>query len=473
MSKSRSAPWLTGRTFSRRYQLGRKIGEGGMAEVYYATDVFSHNPVAIKVLSSRFCSDISQQQKFFREERSLRNISHEHVVGVIDSGVQEEQGYQLMFLVLDYVHGCTLQHLLNQRKVLTPAEMFEIILPAVEGLSEVHAHDLIHRDLKPSNILLSADHRDIKLTDFGLTRRANQTWTGELMGTPSFVAPEIVTPGAEVGVQADIFSLGIIMYRMLSGRLPFAECSDDQQIIYHNVNTELPDINKYAPQLDQNISGIIKWCTRKPPRFRPSNATELFEILQQTRSELSDEALNYRWFSHIPMGRNLWEDVAHITEAGHSLEESQSLISTAVKDIDKSIRFTEPPTDPYTDSENTDDSANSVRDTANNFFDRTSVLSAQYHLPREAFESSAQYSPLPQQSITPPPHNPRKPQSPWSPRVSNVMKLGIGILFIIAFTVFSLLGWQLARILVDSPLIPQLNTFLTAHGDEHLLGNFL
>ncbi|MFW0109522.1 serine/threonine protein kinase [Rothia sp. P13129] len=468
MSKSRSDAWLTGKTFGQRYQLGKKIGEGGMAEVYYATDVFSHNPVAIKVLSARFCSDISQQQKFFREERSLRNISHEHVVGVIDSGVQEEQGYQLMFLVLDYVHGCTLQDLLNHRKVLTPAEMFEIILPVVEGLSEVHAHDLIHRDLKPSNILLSADYRDIKLTDFGLTRRADQTWTGELMGTPSFVAPEIVTPGAEVGVQADIFSLGIIMYRTLSGRLPFAECSDDQQVIYHNVKTELPDINKYAPQLDQSISGIIKWCTRKPARARPSHATELFEILQQVHSDLSPDALNYRQTDDALPSRSLWEDVAQLTAAGQPLEESQNLIFTAFKEVDKNLKFADSRTFEDAKSENTYYSDSSVRDTTAENSDDTSALSAQYYLPQGPAESSHPIVTPPQQAFHTHPTTRRKPPQSWTRKPTLPVCIGIMLVFILTYTIAGFLGQQLAVILIQSPLIPHLNA-LPALPSEGLL----
>lgn len=307
-------PWLTGEIFDGHFEVGHLIARGGMAEVYHGIDLWSNNPVAIKVLSPQLAADPSQQQKFFREERSLRQISHEHVVSVLGSGTEKICGLDLMFLVLDYVHGCTLQQLLTVRPVLSVQETLDIVLPVVEGLSEVHAHRLIHRDIKPSNILLSSEERSIKLTDFGLTRRQDQSWTGELMGTPAYVAPEIVDPQASVGPGVDIFAMGIVMFRMLCGRLPFSGSGDDQRIIYHNVNTEIPSIARFAPGVDSDLVGVIKWCTRKQTSARPADATELFEVLLDIRRKLSPAELAYRADDLVANHRPMWDDVEEIAE---------------------------------------------------------------------------------------------------------------------------------------------------------------
>lgn len=314
MSEKNTQSWLTGEIFDGHFEVGHLIARGGMAEVYHGIDLWSNNPVAVKVLSPVLSTDPSQQQKFFREERSLRQISHKHVVGVVGSGTQKVQGQELMFIVLDYVHGSTLQQLLSLRPILSVQESLEIIIPAVEGLSEVHAHRFIHRDIKPSNILLSSVERSTKLTDFGLTRRTDQSWTGELMGTPAYVAPEIVDPQASVGPGVDIFAIGIVMFRMLAGRLPFSGMNDDQQIIYHNVNTEIPSLTQFAPGTDADLVGIVKWCTRKQASARPADATELFEVLQAIRQRLSFEELNYRADLADAPRTTLWEDVEHIAE---------------------------------------------------------------------------------------------------------------------------------------------------------------
>lgn len=315
MSEHESIPWLTGEIFDGHYTVNQLIARGGMAEVYHGVDLWSNNPVAIKVLSPQFSGDPSQQQKFFREERSLRQINHEHVVGVIGSGTQKIHAMDVMYIVLDYVHGCTLQQLLTRRTVLSVEETLEIILPAVEGLSEVHAHRLIHRDIKPSNILISATEHSIKLTDFGLTRRLDQHWTGELMGTPAYVAPEIVDPQAQVGPAVDIFAVGVVMFRMLTGRLPFTGMGDDQQIIYHNVNTEFPSVAQFAPGIDSDLQGVIRWCTRKQASSRPVDGTELFEVLKNIRAQLSTEELQYRAPLDNPPHTTLWEDVTLIAES--------------------------------------------------------------------------------------------------------------------------------------------------------------
>lgn len=307
-------PWLKGHIFDGHYQLGQLIARGGMAEVYHAVDLWSNNPVAVKVLLPHLSADPAQQQKFFREGNALSKIRHRHVVGVLASGSEEVAGQQVMFLVLDYVHGSTLAQLLTQRPVLSVDELLEVTLPVVEGLSEVHAHRMIHRDLKPANVLLDSETRTVKLSDFGLTRRADQSTTGQLMGTPSFVAPEILEVGGTVGPQADIFALGVMMFRMITGRMPFAGAQDDQQVLYLNMNSDIPPVAPLVPGLPADMAGIIAWCTRRRVQDRPQDATELYRALADVKASLSPEELSLRApLDQLPI-LGFWEQVEEIAE---------------------------------------------------------------------------------------------------------------------------------------------------------------
>lgn len=481
MSEKKKQPWLTGEIFDGHYEVGHLIARGGMAEVYHGVDLWSNNPVAIKVLSPQLSADPSQQQKFFREERSLRQISHEHVVGVLGSGTQTVHGLKLMFIVLDYVHGCTLQQLLTTRPVLSVGETLDIIVPVAEGLSEVHAHRFIHRDIKPSNILLSSLERSIKLTDFGLTRRTDQSWTGELMGTPAYVAPEIVDPKASVGPGVDIFALGIVMFRMLAGRLPFTGLSDDQQIIYHNINTEIPSLAQFAPGIDSDIVGVVKWCTRKQASARPADGSELFEVLQSIRERLTQDELAYRAQSSAPQETQMWDDVEYIAErtgATNVLQRTSiSGFKTLENDHDDSswnetdsdfleteyyepqkISGVGPQPAPHTSYleefiEN---------ETGATFIDergstRYEPISASY---RHESSSSAQEHSLPRTSQCeqvppasedfPTKGDPRKAPELWqpAPALPTVVLIFIGIL--LAFVVAGFVGWQIAQSTVQS-----------------------
>lgn len=322
-----AAPWLTGVIFKGHFEVGHLIARGGMAEVYHAVDLWSDNPVALKVLLPHLSTDPAQQQKFFREGSALKKIQHENVVGVIDEGTELVHGQQVMFLVLEYVHGCTLAQLMQLRPVLSVGEMLDVMIPAVEGLSEVHAHHLIHRDIKPANILLEADTEGVKLSDFGLTRRADQSATGQLMGTPSFVAPEILDVASPVGPPADIFALGVMMYRILTGRMPFAGADNDQQVLYHNMNTDIPSLTHLAEGISSDIAGVVSWCTRRNPRDRPQDATELYRALRDIEARASEQEKGYRLDQADQPTATLWEDVADIAEQSGRVRHGQTAIT--------------------------------------------------------------------------------------------------------------------------------------------------
>jgi non-specific serine/threonine protein kinase len=294
--------------------VGSLIGRGGMSEVYYALDLWSNNPVALKVLSPTLAKDAANRQKFHREERSMRQVGGGgHTVGVISSGTEYFSGEMVMYIVLEYVHGCTLSQLLRVRNALSLGEALDILIPVVEALSEVHANRYLHGDIKPGNILLDANGQ-VKLTDFGLSRRDDQVDAGAPMGTPAYVAPEVLDPKVKVGAQADIFALGVMMYRMLSGRLPFVGLENDQQVLYHNANIEMPALTDVAPGADRDIAGLISWCTRKQPHARPEDATELFTALLEISESLGESERAWRAPSCPEPKLPLWEAVADIAE---------------------------------------------------------------------------------------------------------------------------------------------------------------
>lgn len=463
--------WLTGAIFSGHYEVGSLIARGGMSEVYHAVDLWSNNPVAVKVLLPQFSQDASVQQKFFREERSLRQVRHKAVVSVIDSGTEYLNGSDVMFLVLEYVHGCTLHQLLKIRPVFSVAEVFDIMLPIVEGLSEVHALSLIHRDIKPGNVLMSSAEHAVKLADFGLTRRQDQSWTGSLMGTPPYVAPEIVSARGEVGPQSDIFALGVMLYRMLSGRLPFGGM-DDQQVLYHNVNTELPSITRYAPGLSQDIVGLIKWCTRKSPSARPENATELFEVMCEIKDALAPAELTYKASIATEAHHDFWLDVAEIAEVSGANQALRHQSITAFGNAKDLLEETEgspvdlrpyahTPTDSTPDEDDDEWWDPGVNDES--AADKTQVytvnelrqvpISAEYSPSHRSVGASVTSRPS-QPTVTTVAQkasDPRHPLEPYVAPKAPAQIAGIAVALVAAAFLASFLGWWLATELMSTP----------------------
>ncbi|WP_237207200.1 serine/threonine protein kinase [Rothia nasimurium] len=481
-----AAPWLTGVIFKGHFEVGHLIARGGMAEVYHAVDLWSDNPVALKVLLPHLSTDPAQQQKFFREGSALKKIQHENVVGVIDEGTELVHGQQVMFLVLEYVHGCTLAQLMQLRPVLSVGEMLDVMIPAVEGLSEVHAHHLIHRDIKPANILLEADTEGVKLSDFGLTRRADQSATGQLMGTPSFVAPEILDVASPVGPPADIFALGVMMYRMLTGRMPFAGADNDQQVLYHNMNTDIPSLTHLAEGISSDIAGVVSWCTRRNPRDRPQDATELYRALRDIEARASEQEKGYRLDQVDQPTTALWEDVADIAERSGRIHRGQAAITGfgAAEDLldagtsgplsahEQAVRSAADapvevyaPTDfagvgPKTETQAVLDAQLSEHNAAQDpaVVEQLSI-SAEYNRQRATAHRSVRADAAPASAPKPAPVRPadpaqwteaqrRTPAERWRPPLSPVSIVLILALVLLGFVAAGLVGWWLASLIL-------------------------
>ena len=364
--------------------------------------------------------------------------------------------------------------------------MLDIMIPAVEGLSEVHAHHLIHRDIKPANILLEADTGGVKLSDFGLTRRADQSATGQLMGTPSFVAPEILDVASPVGPPADIFALGVMMYRLLTGRMPFAGADNDQQVLYHNMNTDIPSLAHLAEGISSDIAGVVSWCTRRSPRDRPQDATELYRALRDIEARASEQEKDYRLGQADQPATTLWEDVADIAEQSGRVRHEQTAItgfgaaddlldagsSGPLSEHEQAVRSAADapveiyaPTDfpgvgPKTETQAVLDAQLSEHDAAQDpaVVEQPSI-SAEYNRQRATAHRSVRADAAPASAPKPAPVRPanpaqwteaqrRTPAERWRPPLSPVSIVLILALVLLGFVAAGLVGWWLASLIL-------------------------
>ena len=222
---------LVGTLVDNRYQVQSRLARGGMSTVYLATDQRLERDVALKVLHPHLADDPQFLDRLGREAKAAARLSHPHVVGVLDQG---EDG-RLAYLVMEYIKGHTLRDVLNDKGALSPRLALALIDPVVEGLGAAHAAGMIHRDIKPENVLIADDGR-IKLGDFGLARAiSTSTSTGALIGTVAYLSPELVL-GKQADARSDIYSVGIMLYEMITGRQPF-DGEVPIQVAYQHVNS--------------------------------------------------------------------------------------------------------------------------------------------------------------------------------------------------------------------------------------------
>ncbi|HEX2423294.1 MAG TPA: serine/threonine-protein kinase, partial [Actinomycetota bacterium] len=219
---------------TERYQLDRSLGNGGMGEVFEATDLTLHRNVAVKLLSPSLVQDEPARARFLREARALAQVNSPHVVAVYDAGEDDERPY----LVMELVDGTTLEHELKGTGRVEPARAVAIAKDIASGLASAHEQGIVHRDVKPSNVFLTQSDA-AKIGDFGIARLerpdAILTLTGQTFGSPPYVAPEQAT-GGTVDARADLYSLGCVLFQMLVGRRPFSG-DDAVSLVYQHVHT--------------------------------------------------------------------------------------------------------------------------------------------------------------------------------------------------------------------------------------------
>jgi len=265
-----------GTLLNNRYQLLQKVGSGGMAEVFRARDSMLERYVAIKVLRADYTDNQSFQERFRQEARAAANLSHPNIVTVHDFGLDRGQ----LFIVMEHVPGSDLKTLLRQRGRFTVEEAIPLVVQACAGIGYAHRAGLVHCDVKPHNMLVTPDKR-LKVTDFGIARalatihpeeRSNVVW-----GSPQYFSPEQAA-GEPPSPASDVYSLGIVLYELLTGSLPF-NASTPEELGRMHLDARPNPIREYLPDIPETLEQIVDKVLSKEPSARYRTADQLGRVL--------------------------------------------------------------------------------------------------------------------------------------------------------------------------------------------------
>ncbi len=277
---------LTGRLLDGRYAVTARIAHGGMATVYRATDTRLDREVALKVMHAELARDEEFVRRFIGEAKSVARLSHQNVVAVFDQGADGPY----LYLAMEYVPGRTLKELLRDSGRFPPAAALEIMAGVLDGLAAAHGSGIVHRDVKPENVLLTADGR-IKVADFGLARAqsaAGHTRAGLLVGTVAYVSPEQVT-GGTTGPRGDVYSAGVMLFELLTGRVPFTG-DTPLSVAYQHVNADVPAPSAMAPGIGVPVDQLVLAATSRDPARRPADAGEFLRAVHHVREGLAESS---------------------------------------------------------------------------------------------------------------------------------------------------------------------------------------
>lgn len=267
---------LLGTLLNDRYRLEARIGTGGMSTVYRALDETLERPVAIKLMNREIASDSDQLERFRREARAVAQLSHPHIVGVIDAGEDAGRPY----IVFEYVEGETLKERIRRLGELPIAEAVAYAIEIARALGAAHARHIVHRDVKPQNVLID-EEGSAKVTDFGIARTLDEeglTQDGRVLGTTDYVSPEQAL-GHPVGGQSDIYSLGIVLWEMLTGQVPFRG-ENQVAVAMRHVRDELPDVRELRPEASASLAAVIDRATAKDLHERYRTDEEMVRDLE-------------------------------------------------------------------------------------------------------------------------------------------------------------------------------------------------
>ena len=258
-----------------RYEIVEKIGSGGMSDVYKAKDHVLGRFVAIKVLKKEFSEDVNFVTKFRTEAQSAARLEHPNIVNIYDVGSE----YGMYYIVMEHVEGITLKSYIEKKGRLSYKEAVSIAIQVGRGIEAAHNKHIVHRDIKPQNIIISTEGK-VKVTDFGIARAANNnTIHADVMGSVHYTSPEQARNGFVDG-KSDIYSLGIVMYEMVTGRVPFDGDSTVAIAIQH-LQDEMTPPSAYAPDLPISMEKIILKCTQKNPDRRYESISDLLVDLKK------------------------------------------------------------------------------------------------------------------------------------------------------------------------------------------------
>jgi eukaryotic-like serine/threonine-protein kinase len=276
---------VVGELIADRYELEELVGSGGMSSVYRAHDRLLERSVALKILHEQYGRDEDYVERFRREARAVAQLAHPNIVTVIDRG--EQDGRQ--FIVFEYVDGVNLKELVDEEGPLPVHEAIELALQVARGLSFAHDQGLVHRDVKPQNVLIDGDGR-AKVTDFGIARSVDvdgMTLTGTIMGTSNYIAPEQAR-GQPVDEQTDVYSLGCVLYELLTGEVPYGG-DNFVSVAMRHVNDPVPSVRDERPDVPPRLDWVIQQAMAKDHQERFASMNELAAELEACYAELDGD----------------------------------------------------------------------------------------------------------------------------------------------------------------------------------------
>ena len=281
---------LIGRLIDQRYRVTRRLARGGMATVYVAQDERLERPVALKVMHPYLAESDAFVERFHREARAAARIVHPGVVSVFDQGVVSGQG----FLVMELIDGTNLRALLNAQGAFTIPQALRYTTDILEALRAAHRMGVIHRDIKPENILVPTDG-PAKVADFGLARavsKGSTSATGNMLGTAAYIAPEIAQT-AKADARSDLYSVGIMLYEMLTGAVPWADESP-LQIVHHHVSDDVPSPSATLPWIPREIDDLVAALTARDPANRCADASDAIDLVARAAASTPSDIANRR-----------------------------------------------------------------------------------------------------------------------------------------------------------------------------------
>ena len=323
---------VKGSKINDRYQIIKTLGEGGMANVYLAHDTILDRSVAVKVLRGDLASDEKFVRRFQREALSASSLSHPNIVEMYDVGEDDGQYY----IVMEYVDGKTLKQVLKQRGHLSVSEVVDIMLQVTDGMAHAHDAYIIHRDIKPQNIMMLSNGM-IKITDFGVATALNSTQltqTNSVMGTVHYLPPEQAS-GKGSTIKSDIYSMGIMMYELLAGFVPYKGDSAVEIALKH-LKEPLPSVRKTYPEIPQSIENVIIKATAKNPKNRYKDAREMHEDIKTAMDESRQNEPRYVY----PYPENDLDETKSFDKEVKAIKEKETLKEESKEEIYEEKRKT-------------------------------------------------------------------------------------------------------------------------------------
>ncbi len=326
---------VKGQKINDRYEIIKSIGEGGMANVYLAHDIILDRDVAVKVLRGDLANDEKFVRRFQREALSASSLSHPNIVEVYDVGEDDGKYY----IVMEYVEGKTLKELVKRRGSLTIPEVIDIMLQLTSGLAVAHEAYIIHRDIKPQNIMI-LDNGLVKITDFGIAMAVNSTGltqTNSVMGSVHYLPPEQAC-GKGSTIKSDIYSLGILMFELITGKVPYRG-ENAVEIALKHMKEQIPSVRKYNENIPQSIENIILKSTAKNPKNRYNNVLEMYHDLETCTdpTRASERRVVYKYSEHDDEDTKIMPVIKTSTSKSDSNKNEERLENTNIaKPIDVS-----------------------------------------------------------------------------------------------------------------------------------------